>query len=215
MRSRQARGRVIGSKPVISKKAREIKHQNLIMIKRTNEPESSYYLQWIGEAGLRVRVATKTDVRTIYVDADLRNAMMPPRLSRKFNDDIVPEDASLVLLTHNNYKSLVGGVGLALASSAEDCRIVCPPDVAATLKQSNMLPSSKVLVPMLGCSIDFGFVKLTMVHQKQKLHSSNQTISNSSLSQGAASHGSCSSLSSASSGFSGMDSTGWIIKLGD
>ena len=121
-------------------------------------------MQWIGEAGLRIRRVSQHDVRTIYVDADLQNAMMPPRLSRKFNDDIVPEDASLVVLSHNNYKSLVGGVGLTLASHDDDCMIVCPPDIATALKKTSMVPSSRIVSPMLGCSIDFGFAKLTMVH---------------------------------------------------
>ena len=66
-------------------------------------------------------MATKTEAKTMYVDADLQNAMMPQRLAKKFNDEIVPEDASLVLLTHNNYKNLVCAVSLTLASTDTNC----------------------------------------------------------------------------------------------
>jgi hypothetical protein len=33
--------------------------------------------------------------------------MLPQSLRRRFQDDIVPEDASLVLITHNLHKNMV------------------------------------------------------------------------------------------------------------
>lgn len=90
--------------------------------------------------------------------------MLPTNLQREFEREVIPSDASLILITHSQYQHLACALPLVLAAIDPDCRIVCVPEIADELRSTRMLNESKLISINKGGSIDLGYVRLTNVH---------------------------------------------------
>jgi len=136
---------------------------------RRRMQSSTHMLQWLGQAGYRLCIKGPTRKFIVYIDPYLANPMMPASLRREIDSQVVPTDANLILITHSHYQHLASAIPLVLASEDTDCRIVCVPEIAASLRATNMIDSSKLLVISLGGSADLGYMRITMVHANHRV----------------------------------------------
>ena len=106
--------------------------------------EYSAQIQWLGCAGYRFRTLDSVtgEALTIYMDPNLNNVMMPHRLKRKFDDAVVPSDASLVIVTHMNPAHMASAISLVLAAEDRNCQLACPDAIAKMLTKTKMIPPS-------------------------------------------------------------------------
>ena len=115
-------------------------------------------------AAYRLCIKGKQKNFIVYIDPSLNNPMMPASLRREFEEQVVPSDANVILITHSNYQQLASALPLALASEKQDCCIICVPEIAAQLRETHMINASKLLVINPGGSVDLGIMRITMVH---------------------------------------------------
>jgi len=59
---------------------------------------------------------------------------------------------------------MASALSLMLAAIDSSCRILCTAEIAAQLRKTKMLPPSMVVVLSSEIPVDFGFIRITMVH---------------------------------------------------
>ena len=57
--------------------------------------------------------------------------MLPEDLKREFGQQVIPSDASLILITHSHYQHMASALPLVLAAADPNCCITCVPEIAA------------------------------------------------------------------------------------
>ena len=87
---------------MIKQKSTEFDQDSRRSIRRRMK-SSTHMIQWLGQAGYRMCIKGKKSNFIVYIDPWLNNPMMPARLRREFEDQVVPSDANIVLITHSNY----------------------------------------------------------------------------------------------------------------
>ena len=88
--------------------------------------------------------------------------MMPLSLQRELQEDVIPTDANLILLTHNHYQHMRFALPLVLAAEDQNCRIVTTQAIAEHIISTNMIESRRIIVLGQGEHANVGFVKIAL-----------------------------------------------------
>ena len=127
-------------------------------------------LQWLGCSGFRLRITNEYRDGTIYIDPHLTNPMMPKHLKLRMRNEVVPTDATAIIVTHNAHGVLSSAVPMLLAAIDEECRIFSTKEVVSQILSTRMVGKDKLVVLNQGCPNQIArLLQVTLVHSSQRV----------------------------------------------
>ena len=88
--------------------------------------EEKPQIEWLGQAGFRIKSTHEGVTRVIYIDTWLGCPKTPDTLKDESGKVVTPTDADLVLVTHGHFDHASSAVEIAQASTKEGgCKIGC------------------------------------------------------------------------------------------
>ena len=82
-------------------------------------------IQWLGHAGFKIVFRYENTERVIYIDPWIGNPKYPAHLKNEAGEAPMPNDADLILITHDHWDHSNCAVPIQKASIKE-CKIAAP-----------------------------------------------------------------------------------------